>query len=143
MNWRTALEDPGQKDLALMRLLDLGAASRQHHRRQGHHRAVRVSQHLVHHPVAGHGGKGRCSLRAQHNQVSLLRPALVEQFSNSCALSKAVQGGFYFHPNDEDLSPHPTKQRSLRGDPKSLGTPVKEKATRQLCFRFTAVGALL
>jgi hypothetical protein len=29
-----------------------------------------------------------------------------------------------FHPSDEDLSLHPTKQRSLRGDPKSPGTPV-------------------
>ena len=27
------------------------------------------------------------------------------------------------HPNDEDLSLHPSEQRSLAGDPESLGTP--------------------
>jgi hypothetical protein len=28
----------------------------------------------------------------------------LEQFSNSRTLTNSVQGGFYFHPSDEDLS---------------------------------------
>jgi hypothetical protein len=28
------------------------------------------------------------------------------------------------HPNDEDLSLHPSEQKSLAGDPESLGTPM-------------------
>jgi hypothetical protein len=27
-----------------------------------------------------------------------------ERFSNSLAIASTVQGGFYFHPSDEDLS---------------------------------------
>ncbi len=32
------------------------------------------------------------------------------------------------HPSDEDLSPHPSKQRPLPGDPESPGTPVATPA---------------
>jgi len=39
-----------------------------------------LGQHLVHHAVARDGGKCRGSLGAQHNQVGLLRLALVQQF---------------------------------------------------------------
>ena len=46
---------------------------------------MRVGQHLVHHPEVGLGGKGRCALRAQHDQVGLLRPCLKEQFFSRVA----------------------------------------------------------
>jgi hypothetical protein len=48
----------------------------------------------------------------------------LERFSNSRTLTNFVQGGFYFHPSDEDLSP---------------GTP-EEKATPRLRFRRIAIG---
>ena len=35
------------------------------------------------------------------------------------------------YPNDEDLSLHPNEQKSLAGDPESLGTPIApEKSER-------------
>ncbi len=40
---------------------------------------MRVGQHFVDHAVPGDGGKGRSTLRAEHNDVGLLRPALIEQ----------------------------------------------------------------
>jgi hypothetical protein len=49
------------------------------------------------------------------------RTARLERFSNSRTLTNPVQGGFYFHPSDEDLSPHPSEQKSLTGDPVSPG----------------------
>ena len=53
----------------------LHAALGQHDRRKRNHRAVRVGQHFVDHAVARDGGKGRCALRAQHDEVGLLRSA--------------------------------------------------------------------
>jgi hypothetical protein len=39
----------------------------------------------------------------------------------------SVQGGFFFHPCDEELSYHPSEQKSLTGDPMSPGTPDGKK----------------
>ena len=36
-----------------------------------------------------------------------------------------VDGDPGIHPIDEDLSLHPSEQKSLAGDPESMGTPVK------------------
>jgi hypothetical protein len=38
-----------------------------------------------------------------------------------------VQCGFFFHPTDEDLSLHPSEQKSLAGDPESAGIPLRKK----------------
>jgi hypothetical protein len=44
---------------------------------------------------------------------------------------KQIQGDFSVptldHPSDEDLSLHPSEQKSLAGDPESLGTPKPQK----------------
>ena len=44
---------------------------------------------------------------------------LLERFSNTYVLSDSIEGGFYFHPSDEDLS---------------LRAPVEEKATLRRGF---------
>lgn len=56
----------------------------------------------------------RFNLRADRLKVNVYR---LERFHNSGALSDGLQGGFYFHPTDEDLS---------------VGTPVGEDATWRL-----------
>jgi hypothetical protein len=35
------------------------------------------------------------------------------------------------HPNDEDLLFHPSEQKSLAGEPESLGTPKRQKQSRR------------
>ena len=40
-----------------------------------------------------------------------------------------MQGTGNSHPSDEDLSLHPIEQKSLSGDPESLGTPAREQGT--------------
>ena len=61
-------------------LILLGAALGQHNGRHRDHRAMRVSQHLVHGTGAGDGGKVGRAMSTQHDEVSLLGSALVEQF---------------------------------------------------------------
>ena len=46
---------------------------------------MRIGQYLVDDAGAGNGGKPGGAVRAQHNQVGPLRPALVEQFLGSIA----------------------------------------------------------
>ena len=68
-----------------MRLLLLRAAFGKHYRRKRDHRAVRLRQHFVDHAVARGSGKGRGAMRTQHNQIDLLRQALVEQLLGGIA----------------------------------------------------------
>jgi hypothetical protein len=49
------------------------------------------------------------------------RVTVLEQFSNSRALVNSAQSGFYGHRSDQDLSLHPSEQKSRAGDPESLG----------------------
>ncbi len=51
----------------------------EHCGRQRDDRAVGVGQHLVHHAMTRDGGEGRCAMRAEDDQISLLGTALVEQ----------------------------------------------------------------
>ena len=56
-----------------------GAALGQYDGRERDDRALRISQNLVDDASAGDSGKMRCALRAHHDQVGVLRSALVEQ----------------------------------------------------------------
>jgi hypothetical protein len=51
-------------------------------------------------------------------------------------VTEILQGGFYFHPTDEELSLDPKKQRSLLGGPGSVGTPERKKPLGRIKFPY-------
>jgi hypothetical protein len=66
-----------------------------------------------------------------------MRPDWIEtekSKSNRRSPSTALRAGFRLrsprHPSDEDLSLHPSEQKSLAGDPESLGAPVARPPPR-------------
>ena len=48
-------------------------------------------------------------------------------------------GRALLHPTDEDLSIHPSEQRSLAGGPESVGTPVTVRRA-EVCARREGIG---
>ncbi len=55
---------------------------------------------------------------------------LLERNQGYCVLLSFVQGRRFLRPSDEDLSLHPSEQKSLAGDPESPGPRFATPSTK-------------
>jgi hypothetical protein len=70
---------------------------------------------------------GEAGGRLIQNKKTTAGPSTPLRFAQDDELMGIVLSHPFHHPNDEDLSFHPSEQQSLAGGPESLGAPIPQR----------------